>query len=96
MNIGIETRPSETVDFSRLISDVLARGRYSRNALARRASVPRTSLYNYEKGVTPLHPVGERLIAIWCESFGMAREKVPCMREPRPPTSSQLQEFSKE
>lgn len=90
MNMGIEFRSSETVDFKRLIGDVLATRKLSRNELAKAANMPRTSLYNYEKGMTPPHPIGERLIAEWCRCFGMARDKVPCMTEPRPPTASHL------
>lgn len=84
------------IDFKRLLADVLECGQLSRGALAMHANIPRSSLFNYENGVTPLHPVGERLIEIWCESFGMTRDKLPRCAEPRMPKPSHITRHSLE
>lgn len=87
--ITVDIKPCITVDFGRLIRDILARGELTRTSLAMHASIPRSSVFNYENGVTPLHPVGERLIEIWCKSFGLGRDRVPVHAEPRPSMPSQ-------
>lgn len=68
---------SASVDFARLVRDCLTRGELTRGALAMHANIPRTSLFNYENGVAPSHPVGERLIGIWCATFDLPRDKIP-------------------
>jgi hypothetical protein len=83
-----EIRPLVVVDFARLVRDILARGEFTRGALAMHANIPRTSLFNYENGVMPLHPIGERLIEIWCKAFDMSRDKVPRRAASLTPTPS--------
>lgn len=83
--------PCMVVDFPRIIRDIRVRGIQSRNAIAKRTNIPRTSLFNYEGGdVMPSHPAGERLIDLWCELLGQSRSKVPTRLDPRTVNSSRL------
>lgn len=88
MPFDFKPRFKPGVDFARLISDVLACGEFSRNSLATHANISRSTLFDYEKGMTPAHPVGERLIDIWCLSMLQSADAVPRRNEPRLTTPS--------
>lgn len=63
------------IDFQSVLRRL--RKELSRNAIAMHASIPRSSLFNYENGTTPLHPVGERLLDMWCEMTKLPRSMAP-------------------
>jgi hypothetical protein len=74
------TTPERAVDFSALLFD-LRRGGYGVEAIAMHANLSRSAIRNYCAGnTTPLHPHGERLIAVWCELSGSPRDAVPMAR----------------
>jgi hypothetical protein len=80
--------PSTTVDFAQIVRALRVRG-MSRNSIASTVSCPRQSIDHYANGTTPLHPVGERLIALWCQFLGKQREEIPLRFESIPPNASQ-------
>ncbi|HEX3913620.1 MAG TPA: hypothetical protein VHW71_08935 [Steroidobacteraceae bacterium] len=69
------------VDFSALVFD-LRRAGHAVNAIAIRADISRTAVRNYMAGTTPLHPMGERLLRLWTETTGNARELAPKITTP--------------
>ena len=77
------TRPPKrrAIDFSKLLSE-LARGGYGVDQIAMAANLPKSMLDNYLRGCAPLHEHGERLLDVWGEVSGKARECAPRMSSP--------------
>jgi transcriptional regulator with XRE-family HTH domain len=88
--MNIDTRPSETVDFARIVRLLMNAAGMSRHEIALHANVPRTSLFNYEQGVMPLHPAGERLIELWCGKMQRTRDDLPKKFESPTPNGSRF------
>lgn len=76
--------PRWSVDWVRLIHDLRAAG-LSSQEISGRCFVAKSSLVAYaseEFRQRPQHATGERLIALWCEQLGRARDEVPAHQHP--------------
>jgi hypothetical protein len=77
------TRPAKrrAIDFEKVLLD-LSRGGYGVDDIAMKANLPASQLKNYLRGCAPLHEHGERLLDVWGEVSGKARELAPRMSTP--------------
>lgn len=69
-----------TIDFARLLRQLRNMG-YDVNQIAMRANLSVSAIRNYASGTMPLHPNGERIIALWCDIAGKTRADCPTIRD---------------
>jgi len=68
------------VDWFRVIADLNGKG-LSLVAISEKISVPRTTVIGWKNlYAEPKHSTGERLVSLWCESFGASRDDLPVMK----------------
>lgn len=67
---------AQPVDWPRLIVDLSGAG-LSLRLVQHALDVPTSTIQGWKKGAQPRHSVGERLINLWCNTTGQARDAVP-------------------
>lgn len=81
MNTVYRQTSEPRTDWFRILADLSRKGIGNRG-VARRVSVAKTTVIGWKShGYEPRHSDGERLIALWCEVTGHARDAVP-MKDP--------------
>lgn len=74
--------PHVCVDWRALLLQ-LARAGYSTTAIERRIGIGHSTLMGWKNGnAQPSHPKGERLVAFWLTTLGVAREMLPMRSTP--------------
>ncbi len=65
------------IDWRTLLAD-LARSGWTMAAVARRTDIDTSTLDSYRnRGCTPRHDAGERLVVLWCSVTHSTRENAP-------------------
>lgn len=67
-------------DFARMLRQMKFAG-YTVDAIAMHANVSASAVRNYMATTVPLHPNGERIIALWCDWTGNPRAMAPVMTD---------------
>lgn len=71
---------AEVVDFIAVLDDLRRHG-LSTRAIGKHAGVSHVAVLGYRDGAMPGHPVGERLVTLWCGLTNKKREELPRVRQ---------------
>jgi hypothetical protein len=76
------TTAERDVDFSRVLKSLGTHG-YSLEAISLHANLSRAALRDYLGGTHPLYAHGDRILRLWSETTGNAKDLAPKMSAPR-------------